>query len=208
EKLGSILFEENHTPADIVVPVPDSGVHAAVGYATAAKLPYSQGILRSHYMGRTFIEPVEKIRHLGVKLKLSVNPASVRGKRVILLDDSIVRGTTMPKIIALLKRAGATEIHVRIASPPFSHPCHYGIDTPSQNELAAHRFNKHELSQQIGGDSLAFLSLNGLYRALDNTRDNKRQFCDACLTGEYPTKLADLNAGLPIGRHENTPTNP
>ncbi|MDA8000570.1 MAG: amidophosphoribosyltransferase, partial [Alphaproteobacteria bacterium] len=200
ERLGAELFEESHVAADVVVPVPDSGVHSAVGYAAASGLPYSQGILRSHYTGRTFIEPTEKIRHLGVKLKLSVNPASVRGRRVILIDDSIVRGTTMPKIVALLRRAGAVEIHVRVASPPFRRPCHYGIDTPSRDELAAHRFGEGELNERIGGDSLSFLSLEGLYRALGGERGEGRRFCDACMSGEYPTVLADLEAGLPVGR--------
>ena len=200
ERTGEALFAENHRPSDAVVPVPDSGVHAAVGYARASGLPYAQGILRSHYTGRTFIEPSDPIRHLGVKLKLSVNAASVAGKRLVLVDDSIVRGTTMPKIVEMLRRAGAAEIHVRIASPPFRHPCHFGIDTPEESELAANRASLAELEAMTGADSLAYLSLDGLFSALGETRGEGRSFCDACLTGDYPAPLADRDAGLPVGR--------
>ena len=167
--LGRQLHSESPAVADLVIPVPDSGVQAATGYAEAAGLPYAQGILRSHYTGRTFIEPAERIRNLGIKLKLSVVPSLVAGKRVVLVDDSLVRGSTMPKIIALLRRQGAAEIHVRISSPKFMNPCYFGIDTASADELIAPKLDDAALRETIGADSLAFLSQTGLARALKDT---------------------------------------
>ena len=197
--LGKQLHSESPAEADVVIPVPDSGVQAATGYAEAAHLPYAQGILRSHYTGRTFIEPAERIRNLGIKLKLSVVPSLVAGKRVVLVDDSLVRGSTMPKIIALLRRQGAAEIHVRISSPKFMNPCYFGIDTASADELIAPKLDDTALCQAIGADSLAFLSQTGLAQALGDRLDGQkasRSFCYACFDGAYPTELPDLQAGL------------
>ena len=193
--LGKQLHAESPATADVVIPVPDSGVQAATGYAAAAGLPYAQGILRSHYTGRTFIEPAERIRNLGIKLKLSVVPALVEGKRVVLVDDSIVRGSTMPKIIALLRRQGAREVHVRISSPKFMNPCYFGIDTASAEELIAPKLSTQELCQTIGADSLAFLSQEGLASALGDG-GGVSNFCYACFDGAYPTALPDKDAGL------------
>ncbi|MEM7047564.1 MAG: amidophosphoribosyltransferase [Pseudomonadota bacterium] len=192
EQIGAMLCRESAISADAVVPVPDSGVHAAVGYAQAAQIPFKQSIVRSHYVGRTFIEPADKIRHLGVKLKLSVNRAAVKDKRIILVDDSIVRGTTMPKIVDIVRRFGAREVHVRISSPPFMNPCFYGIDTPSRDDLVAANHDVETIRKKIGADSLAFISIDGLYRALGAPgRDVAgRSYCDACFTGEYPISLA------------------
>ena len=197
--LGKQLHSESPAEADVVIPVPDSGVQAATGYAEAAHLPYAQGILRSHYTGRTFIEPAERIRNLGIKLKLSVVPSLVAGKRVVLVDDSLVRGSTMPKIIALLRRQGAAEIHVRISSPKFMNPCYFGIDTASADELIAPKLDDTALCETIGADSLAFLSQTGLAQALGDRLDGQkasRSFCYACFDGAYPTELPDLQAGL------------
>ncbi|MBI1362493.1 MAG: amidophosphoribosyltransferase [Proteobacteria bacterium] len=195
ESIGAELFRESHVPADVVIPVPDSGIHAAVGYAETAGIPFKQGLVRSHYVGRTFIEPTSDTRHAGVRLKLSVNAANVMGRRVVLIDDSIVRGTTMPKIVDMLRRAGALEVHVRISSPPFAHPCFYGIDTPDKSQLTAANHSLEEIRAFTGADSLAYISLDGLYKAVAASARNtpKREFCDACFSGEYPIELTDLN---------------
>ena len=177
----------------MVVPVPDSGTPAAIGYAQAAGIPFELGIIRSHYIGRTFIQPGDQIRHLGVKLKHNANRAMIEGKRLVLIDDSVVRGTTSVKIVTMLKEAGAREVHLRIASPPTTHSCFYGVDTPERSKLLASRMSVEDMRNYIGCDSLAFISIDGLYRALGETTRNKAspQYCDACFTGDYPTRLAD-----------------
>ncbi len=193
KQIGAELTREAPVDADLVVPVPDSGVPAAIGYAEASGIPFDLGIIRNHYVGRTFIEPAQQIRNLGVKLKHNANRASLTGKRVILVDDSIVRGTTSVKIVEMVRAAGATEVHMRIAAPPTAHPCFYGIDTPEPTELLASRFDIEGMVEHIGVDSLAFISMDGLYRAMGETArdDDSPQFCDACFTGEYPTRLTD-----------------
>jgi len=198
KNMGRELARESGVPADVVVPVPDSGVPAALGYADEAHLPFDLGIIRNHYVGRTFIEPTDHIRHLGVKLKHNANRGQVEGKRVILIDDSIVRGTTSTKIVSMMREAGATEVHMRIASPPTNHSCFYGVDTPSRNELLAARMTVEEMADFIGVDSLAFLSVDGLYRAAGQAGgrfSNAPQYCDACLTGDYPIPLIDRDGG-------------
>jgi amidophosphoribosyltransferase len=195
--IGSELARESHVDADVVVPVPDSGVPAAVGYAEASRIPFELGIIRNHYVGRTFIEPTDHVRHLGVKLKHNANRARLTGKRVILVDDSIVRGTTSTKIVEMVRAAGAREVHMRIASPPTTHSCFYGVDTPEREKLLAARMSVDEMAKLIGVDSLAFVSLDGLYKAMGEAgRDmDAPQYCDACLTGDYPIRLVDHDGG-------------
>jgi len=196
KRIGAELARESHVAADVVVPVPDSGVPAAIGYAAECKLPFELGIIRNHYVGRTFIEPTDQIRHLGVKLKHNAN-RNLKGKRVILVDDSIVRGTTSTKIVELVRQAGAREVHLRISSPPTTHSCFYGIATPERDQLLASRMSVEEMTKFIGADSLAFVSLDGLYRATGEKRRDPRapQYCDACFTGDYAIPLADRDAG-------------
>ena len=191
--IGAQLARESGIDADMVVPVPDSGVPSAIGYANAAKIPYEMGIIRNHYIGRTFIEPTDKIRHLGVKLKHNANTQHIRGKRVILIDDSIVRGTTSKKIVEMVRAAGASEVHMRIASPPTNNPCFYGIATPDKAGLLAANHNIEEMRKMIKADSLAFISIDGLYQAMGEAKRNNAipQYCDACFTGEYPVELTD-----------------
>ena len=179
--------------------MPDSGVPAAIGYAQESGIPYELGIIRNHYVGRTFIEPTQHIRQLGVRLKHSANRAVVDGKRIVLIDDSIVRGTTSVKIVQMMRDAGAREVHFRIASPPITHPDYYGIDTPEQDKLLAATHDLEGMRQFIGADSLAFLSVEGIYRAMgEKGRDPVRpQFTDHCFTGEYPTPLTDRTAQEP-----------
>jgi amidophosphoribosyltransferase len=197
KRMGRELAREASTPADVVVPVPDSGVPAAIGYAAEADIPFDLGIIRNHYVGRTFIEPTDHIRHLGVRLKHNANRQGLVGKRVILIDDSIVRGTTSVKIVEMVRAAGATAVHMRIASPPTTHSCFYGVDTPRREELLASRMTLAEMTRFIGVDSLAYLSIDGLYRACGTAvRDAaKPWFCDACLTGDYPIPLIDRDGG-------------
>ena len=191
--IGAELARENPVEADLVIPVPDSGVPAAIGYAQESGLPFELGIIRSHYVGRTFIQPSDRVRHLGVKLKHNANRALIQGQRVILIDDSIVRGTTSMKIVQMMREAGAAEVHMRIASPPTRHSCFYGVDTPRREKLLAFAMNTDEMCAHIGADSLAFVTIDGLYRAVGGAnRDEQRpQFCDACFTGAYPTPLTD-----------------
>ncbi len=193
KEMGRILAQESPAEADMVVPVPDSGVPAALGYSEASGLPFELGIIRNHYVGRTFIEPTQKIRALGVKLKHNANRAVLHGKRVVLIDDSIVRGTTSKKIVQMVREAGAAEVHMRIASPPITHPDFYGIDTPSREQLLAATHSLDDMCAFIEADSLRFISVDGLYRALGHEkRDAERpQFTDHCFTGDYPTPLAD-----------------
>jgi amidophosphoribosyltransferase len=197
KRIGAELAREAPIEADVVVPVPDSGVPAALGYAEASGVPFEYGIIRNHYVGRTFIEPSDHIRHLGVKLKHNANRAKVAGKRVILVDDSIVRGTTSKKIVEMIRAAGAKEVHMRISSPPTSHSCFYGIDTPERKQLLAARMDEKGMAEFIGADSLSFISIDGLYRAMGfKERDAKQpQYCDACFTGHYPTELTDRAGG-------------
>ncbi len=197
KRIGAELAKEASVDADLVVPVPDSGVPAAIGYSEAAKIPFDLGIIRNHYVGRTFIEPTDTIRHLGVKLKHNANRATLNGKRVVLVDDSIVRGTTSTKIVNMVKAAGAREVHMRIASPPTTNSCYYGVDTPERAKLLAANYSIDEMKSLIDVDSLAFVSIDGLYRAVGEAHryDERPQFCDACFTGEYPTRLRDADDG-------------
>ncbi len=190
---GAELAREAPAGADVVVPVPDSGVPAAIGYAQQSGIPYELGIIRNHYVGRTFIEPSQQIRALGVRLKHSANRAVVSGKRIVLVDDSIVRGTTSTKIVQMMRDAGASEVHMRIASPPITHSDYYGIDTPERDKLLAATHDLEGMRKFIGADSLAFLSIAGIYRAMGfEQRDPVRpQFTDHCFTGDYPTPLTD-----------------
>jgi len=190
--IGAELARESPVDADLIVPVPDSGTPAAIGYAQASGIPFELGIIRSHYVGRTFIQPGDQVRHLGVKLKHNANRALIAGKRVVLVDDSIVRGTTSLKIVQMMRDAGATEVHLRIASPPTWHSCYYGVDTPERTKLLAHRLDVGGMQDFIHADSLAFVSIDGLYKALGEAgRAARPQHCDACFTGDYPTRLTD-----------------
>ncbi len=195
ENIGRELAKENPVEADLVCPVPDSGTPAAIGYSLESGIPYAMGIIRNQYMGRTFIEPTESIRNMGVRLKLNVNRALIQGKRVILVDDSVVRGTTSRKIKDMILDAGAAEVHFRIASPPTAWPCFYGVDTPQREKLLAATMSEDEMRDHLGVDSLKFISLDGLYRAVGEAsgRDPKApRYCDACFSGEYPVKPADM----------------
>jgi amidophosphoribosyltransferase len=194
KNFGAELAKESAIAADVVVPVPDSGVPSAIGFAQASGIPYELGIIRNHYVGRTFIQPSQSIRELGVRMKHSANRAVIEGKRIVLIDDSIVRGTTSVKIVRLMREAGAKEVHFRISSPPITHPDYYGIDTPSRENLLAARMNLEEMRSYVGADSLAFLSVDGVYRACgyDGRNNALPQFTDHCFTGEYPTPLTDL----------------
>jgi amidophosphoribosyltransferase len=194
KRMGAELARESNVEADVVVPVPDSGVPAALGYAEASGVPFELGIIRNHYVGRTFIQPTQSVRELGVRMKHSANRGVVAGKRIVLIDDSIVRGTTSVKIVKMMREAGAREVHFRISSPPITHPDFYGIDTPEKTNLLAATHSLEEMRQFIGCDSLAFLSVDGIYRAMGhaNGRDPVRpQFTDHCFTGDYPTGLTD-----------------
>jgi amidophosphoribosyltransferase len=197
KRIGAELARESPVAADTVVPVPDSGVPAALGFATESGLPFEFGIVRNHYVGRTFIEPTDQIRHLGVKLKHNANRRFIEGKRVVLVDDSIVRGTTSLKIVEMMRAAGATEVHMRISSPPTSNSCFYGIATPERDQLLASHMDVAEMAKFIGADSLAFISLDGLYRALGEPGRNPKapKYCDACFTGDYPIPISDFENG-------------
>jgi len=197
KRIGAELARESKLEADLVVPVPDSGVPSAIGYAEQSGLPFELGIIRNHYVGRTFIEPTDNIRHLGVKLKHNANTGLLKGKRVVLVDDSIVRGTTSVKLVEMVRNAGASEVHMRISSPPTAHSCYYGIDTPKPEKLLASNYSVEEMARHIGVDSLAFISYDGLYRAVGHEKRDLEipQYCDACFTGEYPIRLADQEDG-------------
>lgn len=189
EMMGRLLAREHPVDADVVVPVPDSGVSAAIGYAAESNIPYQQALIRNHYVGRTFIEPSQEIRDFGVKLKLNPVRHLLEGKRVILVDDSLVRGTTSRKIVRMVRQAGAREVHMRISCPPTISPCYYGVDTPSQNELIAAHRSVEQIRQYVEADSLGYLSLESLHKAVD---DKDQRFCYACYTGEYPTPLVQI----------------
>jgi amidophosphoribosyltransferase len=204
KRIGAELAKESPVAADVVIPVPDSGTPAAMGFAEAANLPFDLGIIRNHYVGRTFIQPTDSIRHMGVKLKHNPNKHVIAGKRVVLVDDSIVRGTTSRKIVQMVRDAGATEVHMRIASPPTTDPCFYGVDTPEKEKLIAAQKTLQELAEFINVDSLAFLTIDGLYRAVGEAKRNNElpQFCDACFTGEYPTTLTDRRNAAALRQHD------
>ncbi|MGE5505583.1 MAG: amidophosphoribosyltransferase [Actinomycetota bacterium] len=193
KRIGAELARESRVDADVVIPVPDSGVPAALGFAYEAGIPFELGIIRNHYVGRTFIQPTDNSRNTGVKMKHNANRAYIEGKRVILVDDSIVRGTTSRKIVEMVRQAGAREVHMRISSPPTTHSCYFGIDTPEREKLLAARYDVDGMAKLIGVDSLAFISIDGLYRAVgEKGRDGASpQFCDACFTGEYPVAPTD-----------------
>jgi len=195
KRIGMELAREAPANADIVIPIPDSGVPAALGYSAASGLPFELGIIRNHYVGRTFIEPSDRIRHLGVKLKHNANREELQGKRIVLVDDSIVRGTTSQKIVEMVRDAGAAEVHFRIASPPTTHSCFYGVDTPNKEDLLAHKLDLEGMRNFIKADSLAFVSIGGLYRAVGEAKRNAGlpQFCDACFSGDYPIEPADTS---------------
>jgi len=197
--IGAQLAIEAPVEADLVVPVPDSGVPAAIGYAQQSGIPFELGIIRSHYVGRTFIQPGDQIRHLGVKLKHNANRALIEGKRIVLIDDSIVRGTTSLKIVQMMREAGAAEVHMRIASPPTRHSCFYGVDTPERAKLLAAKMDVGGMTDFIHADSLAFVSIDGLYKALGEAsrQDIRPKYCDACFTGDYPTTLTDQDELAP-----------
>ncbi|MSO20381.1 MAG: amidophosphoribosyltransferase [Acidobacteria bacterium] len=190
DALGRQLAREAPADADLVVPVPDSGVAAAIGYAAESGLPFQFGLIRNHYVGRTFIEPEQNIRDFGVRLKLNPVRSLLEGKRVVLVDDSIVRGTTSRKIVRIMREGGAREVHLRISCPPTVAPCYYGIDTPNQKELIAANYSVDGIREYVGADSLAYLSLEGLRNAVN---DKAGEFCTACYTGNYPTKLTPSN---------------
>lgn len=186
KRMGEALARENAVEADIVVPVPDSGVPAAIGYSRESGIPFELGIIRNHYIGRTFIQPSQSIRSFGVKIKLNAQSEVLKGKRVVVIDDSIVRGTTSQKIIRLIRSAGAKEVHFRIASPPTTGPCYYGVDTPGRSQLIAAQHSLEEIREFIDADSLAYLSVEGMMEAV---RGSSKEFCAACFDGNYPTQV-------------------
>ncbi len=200
--IGRELAKEAPVEADIVIPVPDSGVPAALGYAEQSGIPFELGIIRSHYVGRTFIQPSDGARHADVKRKHNANRALIAGKRVVLIDDSIVRGTTSLKIVQMMREAGAAEVHFRVASPPTDHSCFYGVDTPERAKLLAARMSVDEMTSFIQADSLAFVSIDGLYRAVGEIQRDpaKPAYCDACFTGDYPTRLTDFSEREQVGQ--------
>jgi len=197
DRMGRLLAREHHVDADVVVPVPDSGVPAAIGYAHESGIPFSMALIRNHYIGRTFIEPSQAIRDFGVKLKLNPVRSLLAGKRVILVDDSIVRGTTSRKIVRMVREAGATEVHVRISCPPTISPCYYGVDTPTKAELIAAQHSVEDIRTFLSANSLGYLSLEGLRRAV---QDSGEEFCNACYTGIYPTDRVQMEVAA---HHEN-----
>jgi amidophosphoribosyltransferase len=192
KQFGRWLAKEAGLQADLVIPVPDGGVPAALGFSAESGIPFEFGIIRNHYVGRTFIQPHQSIRSFGVKIKLNPQAAVLKGKKVVVVDDSLVRGTTSQKIISLVRAAGASEVHLRIASPPTIGPCYYGVDTPQKKQLIAAEQSRDEICQFVGADSLAYLSLEGLFAALGETPNpQKKSFCAACFDGHYPTPLFD-----------------
>jgi amidophosphoribosyltransferase len=197
EAMGRALAREAPAPADIVVPVPDSGNAAALGYSAESGLPYRQALIRNHYVGRTFIEPSQAIRDFGVKLKLNPVRSLLEGRSVILVDDSIVRGTTSRKIVRMVRNAGAREVHMRISCPPTISPCFYGVDTPNKSELIAANSTIDGIRRFIEADSLAYLSLDALR---ESVADNRGEYCYACYTGNYPTDLVSIEQLIRAGR--------
>jgi amidophosphoribosyltransferase len=198
KEFGRQLAREHPVKADVVIPIPDSGVPAAIGYAEESGIPFQLGLIRNHYVGRTFIEPQQSIRHFGVKLKLNPVREIIEGKRVVVIDDSIVRGTTARKIIKMIRNAGAKEVHVRISSPPTSFPCYYGIDTPTRKELISSSHSIEEINRYVTSDTLGYLSLEGLLAAA-RAEGGAGNFCDACFSGKYPVKFPRLKADSQLG---------
>jgi amidophosphoribosyltransferase len=194
--LGRQLAKDTHVDADMVIPIPDSGIGAAIGYSQETSIPFELGLIRNHYVGRTFIEPKESIRHFGVKLKLNALRDIVKGKKIVVVDDSIVRATTGKKIIKMLRDYGAKEIHFRVSSPPTSYPCFYGIDTPNRTELIASSHPPEEINQYMGSDTLQYLSIESMKAALGNA---DYEYCDACFSGTYPSKFP---WGMELGQME------
>jgi amidophosphoribosyltransferase len=199
EMLGRLLAREHPVEADMIVPIPDSGVPAAIGFALESKIPFRMGLIRNHYIGRTFIEPSQAIRNFGVKLKLNPVRELIAGKRVVLVDDSIVRGTTSRKLVRMMREAGAKEVHMRISCPPTISPCYYGVDTPTREELIASANSPEEIRKYLGADSLGYLSLPGLRQAVNDT---KGDFCTSCYTGVYPTDLVQLEVREEAGTNK------
>ena len=194
---GRQLARESAVPADVVVPIPDSGVCAALGFAEEAHIPFRMGLIRNHYVGRTFIEPQQSIRHFGVRVKLNPVRDLLKGRRVVLLDDSIVRGTTSRKIVKMVRAAGATEVHMRISCPPTISPCFYGVDTPRRSELIAATHSLEEVRKYLGADSLSYLSLEGM---LDSVGESRDAYCTSCYTGHYPVAFPRDREQLPATR--------
>lgn len=188
--LGKVLAEEQPAEADVVIPVPDSGTISALGYASVAGLPFAMGLIRSHYIGRTFIEPTQRIRDFGARIKFSPVASELAGKRVVIVDDSLVRGTTARKIVTMVRDAGAQEIHLRISAPPSRHPCYYGIDFPNPGELIANRMDVEGIRDYLGVDSLGYISINGMYSAMSRI-DSSDKYCAACFDGSYPVEVVD-----------------
>jgi amidophosphoribosyltransferase len=188
KNLGRAMAQESPADVDIIVPVPDSGVVSAMGFSDESGIPFEMGLIRNHYVGRTFIEPQSQIRHFGVKLKLNPVKTIIAGKRIAVIDDSIVRGTTSRKIVKMLRDAGAKEVHLRISAPPILHSCFYGIDTPDEEELVAHKYNLEETCKYLAADSLAYLSLEKMMEMLEK---DKKKFCSACFDGNYPVPITD-----------------
>jgi len=199
KEFGRQLAREHAVEADMVIPIPDSGVPAAIGYAEESGIPFELGLIRNHYVGRTFIEPQQNIRHFGVKLKLNPVKNVIAGKRVVVVDDSIVRGTTARKIIKMIRNAGAKEVHVRISSPPTSYPCYYGIDTPTRKELISSSHSIEEINRYVTSDTLGYLSIEGMRKAAGVPDGSAGHFCDACFSGAYPVKFPRLKADSQLG---------
>lgn len=205
DEMGKTLARESGVPADVIVPVPDSGVTAAIGYATESGIPFNFGLIRNHYVGRTFIQPEQRVRDFGVRMKLNPVRALLEGKRVILIDDSIIRGTTSRKIVRMVRAAGASEVHMRISCPPTISPCFYGVDTPSKKDLIAANKTVEEIRAFIEADSLAYLSLDGLVHSCTDKDPTPNTYCTACYTGNYPTQWIDVKEILPAIAHAVKP---
>ena len=189
QEMGRTLAREHPVEADVIVPVPESGIPASQGFALESGIPYSDGLIRNRYVGRTFIEPNQMLRDQGIRLKLNPIPENLRGKRVVLIDDSIVRGSTTRKLVAMVREAGVEEVHLRISSPPYRWPCFYGMDTVDRSTLIAAKMGVDEIAEHLGADSLGYLSLDGL---LESTGVADAGFCTACLSGEYPTDIPEV----------------
>jgi len=196
ERLGAELAGESGIDADVVIPVPDSSIPAAIGFARASGVPFNDGLIKNRYIGRTFIEPTQEIRERGVAIKYNALTENLHGKRVVVIDDSLVRGTTAGPLVKLIREAGATEVHVRITCPPIAHPCHFGVDMGHDGDLMAARLTIEEIGDRIGADSLAFLSLEGMMRAVGNEDGAETGYCNACFTGRYPLEVAEAQSKL------------
>ena len=197
QQLGIELAKESPADADVVIPVPDSSIPAAIGFARETGLPFNDGLIKNRYIGRTFIEPTQDIRERGVALKFNALSENLEGQRVVVIDDSLVRGTTAGPLVKLVRDAGATEVHVRITCPPITHACHFGVDMGHDDDLMASQLNVEEIREHIGADSLAFLSLDGMMQAIADRKSGQDDgYCNACFTGEYPLAVGDAQAKL------------